>query len=209
MSSFRSKRLRVQLPCGEPTLIEPPDVPQPAADVSDPPCDWMHGSAPPCAHNTCFDLPCHAQFATPCVGPSGPVDPTTMNCPAGFLTPDLHCPHGVISLPTCADSRLQPGCLAGLSCMLDHTRDCTNINTCADSDCLGPFSILITVVDDAPGTIAVAPEALPLLREQLQARLRQIEQAELSKSSIEERLKEIERAEQQLAELDGDDDGER
>lgn len=192
--AFKSKRLRVQLPCRDQTLIDVDAMRDEAGPMSPPPCVVGYATPGPCAHLSCFDLP-----------PTG-CNPSDPQCPAGFLSPDVQCPqgvntcHGTISLPNCPNSRPPPGCAFFSDCPdLFDTLPC-GIDSCQqNTGCYG--SELVYVVGDE-GSMLADPRALPLLRRNLEQRLAEIEAAQRIKGDLEARLEEIDRAEQQLRDLD-------
>jgi len=204
--SFSSRRLRVQLPCGPPTLIDLDERAANAEPVTTPPCNWFYATEPPCRYLTCLDLPCAAGYGTPCI-PSPVEPPPPPRCPAGFITPDVHCRGGTISLPNCPDSR-PPECI-GLSCVFDSCRDMAITVPCGWPSCqMGTkcFNTETILVEADEGTVLLDPRALPLLRRQLERRLAEIEQAALEKEHVEARLRDLERAERELRERERDDE---
>lgn len=198
--AFRARKLLVQLPCGEPTVVDALAAREARdASFSELPCDWVFGSAPPCRSLSCLDLPCNPPFATPCPAANSGLPP---ECPAGFITPDVHCRGGTISLPDCPNTE-PPRCAWGISRLgcewLFQTERCPEPSCEQGTGC---FHSMTIVVEPEHGTMLADPEALPLLKRHLERRLAEIEAAELAKEHVEARLRDIERAEQQLRERD-------
>ena len=146
--SFEAKRLRVQLPCGGVTVRE--------IEVGGGGCPFPTDV---CAGGTCwFQSPPVCRFPTDfCRFPTDFCRyPTIIGCgyfgtPCHYGTP---CPHGTCPFDTCGF--VSP-------CGFHSPVKC------------GPGTDL---VDVDPGRILVDPEHLPVLRERLEAQLKEIEKAE-------------------------------
>jgi hypothetical protein len=212
--AFRSRRLRVQLPCSaESSLVdvvaarEGRECPADLVSVSAAPCNWVFASSPPCRDVTCVDMvACDppAVSEAPC-RPAAVSGEPPQECPAGFATPGPECPSGVSACPGGGISEEPPpptDCFPTLCPDLFHTAPCR------EPSC-DFFSHDIIVRQDAPGdtgAILVDPRALPVLRERLSQRLRQIEAVDQEKEHLRARIEEIDAAAGELrrrGDLDG------
>jgi hypothetical protein len=142
--SFEARKLRVQLPCGEQTLIEPQQPQQGDILCRFPSCNFGTCGFVSPGTGTCRfpTIACH--FGSCPLGSCGFFSPQT--CPfgsCGFVSPQT-CHFG-----TCGITIVPTGCPGG---SVDPPID--------------------------PGTIVIDPEHLPVLKEQLQAQLKEIENAE-------------------------------
>ena len=148
--SFEAKRLRVQLPCGSHTARE--------VDVGRVGCPFPTN---PCEGGTCwFQSPPVCDFPTRfCAWP-------TLTACARFATP---CPTGTCPFDTCGF--VSPTCRWGSDPCGWGSDPC---GWRSPVQC-GPGT---EPIDVDPGKILVDPEHLPMLRERLEAQLKEIEKAE-------------------------------
>ena len=149
--SFQAKRLRVQLPCGEATLIE----------------EGAQQATPPCP------LPsfCICTQATPCR------QFMTNACLCTHLTP---CHYGSCHYGTWGCQHYFT-CIVVNSGICRFDSPCGPLaSLCEIPSACGPSRICPGGSDQPvdPGTIVIDPEQLPALREALETQLKEIEKAE-------------------------------
>ena len=178
--AFRSKRLRVQLPCSDPgTLVDVPAADEPGCRA--PSVCLFVGTAPPppptgcCLSLTSLDL-CQTQYGTPpCLNAA---------------TRPPHCHYfdsqcNLFATPDCGAS--------GGGCYFP-TGACQGFDT--GTGCYAASVLVCRAVE-------LTPEQLPLLRRRLEEQLEQIEtEQRRAKERVEAQLEEIEAAEAALAERD-------
>jgi len=166
--AFRARRLRVQLPCGEGTVFE-----EEAAGGGG--CNFPTRCAFPtqvCEGGTCwFETPLDCRFFSPCGAFASFCEfPTDCGHTACGPTP---CGHGTpCGFHTC---RYPTWCAY-------HT--CGPVSPCRYFTAVACRAGTEPVFD--PGKIIVDPEHLPLLREALEAQLKEIEAAEQALKEREE-----------------------
>jgi hypothetical protein len=164
--SFKARRLRVQLPCGESTVFE--------EQARGPGCAFP---TQVCEGGTCwFETPINCGFVSPCGAFASfcefPTDCGPTACgptPCGYLTP---CRYGTCRYATCGF--LTP-CKFGTCGFESPCRYFTAV-ACPPG----------TELEVHPGRIVVDPEHLPLLREALERQLKEIEAAEQALKEREE-----------------------